>query len=166
MNLRRLYPETDELLLREAFYWDQGKPSWYLQMDQVFGPDDVDGFLAMLAEANDIIVGIFDAELIGLLVVAAAGKDTFNSHLWAKRGSDVKALTQGINQVVRDFLGMGMKEGFAFIAEKNLAVRQLCDNIGFRFEGVCMYRGTYKGKVIRWMKYSIRPEAQQMEMAA
>jgi hypothetical protein len=163
--LKRLTSEDSELL-REAFFWTQDAPKWHRDMDSTFGPDNVEDFLVMLAEPENILIGIFNPDFVGLLIIACAGNDIFNAHLCAKRGTDLNVLAEGAYQAVQDFLRMGMKEGFCWVAEKNLAVRKLCDNIDFRHEGVVMYRGTYKGKLIKWLRYSIRAKANEMEIAA
>lgn len=164
--IKRLDPIEDEALLRQAFAWTAECPQWQVDMDIVFGPSDVEDFLRMVVEPENVLVGIFSPEFVGLIIVASAGKDVFNSHLCAKRGSDLGVLAQGAYQVTQDFLKMGMQEGFCFVAERNLAIRNLCDTIGFKWEGVVMYRGAYRGRLIKWLKYSIRPEAKQLEIAA
>lgn len=162
----RLDPITDEALLREAFAWQRDAPKWFQQMDATFGPDNVDDFLKAIAEPGVILVGIFQDGFIGLIIVAEAGRDVFNSHLCAKRGASLEALAQAAAQVTSDFLQLGMKHGFCWVAEKNRAVQRLCSTIGFQYEGICMYRGTYRGRVIKWLRYSIRAEAKEAAIAA
>lgn len=172
--IRRLDPIADKSLLLTAFTWQQDTPRWYQDMDAVFGPEDVDDFLKMCAEPENILVGIFQKfglriithELIGVVIAAAAGKDVFNSHLMAKRGASLETLIEGANQVTQDFVRLGMVEGFCWVAEKNAAVRKLCSTIGMAHEGITMYRGAYHGRVIKWLRYSIRAEAQAVEIAA
>jgi hypothetical protein len=174
VNLRRLYLETDELLLREVFTWQQNAPQWFQQMDSVFGPRDVCDFLKAIAEPGVILIGIFQRvgfrfighDFIGLIIVAEAGEDVFNSHLCAKRGASPKTLAHAAAQVVNDFIAMGMKQGFCWVAEKNRAVRRLCSTIGFQHEGIVMYKGTYRGRVIKWLRYSIKAEAKESAVAA
>lgn len=162
--LRRLDPVSDRELLREAFAWTADTPSWHRDMDSVFGPETADEFLEMAAET--ILVGIFDSSIIGLIIIAPAGKDVFNSHLCAKRDAPLNMLAASAAQVMNDFLGLGMKEGFCWVAEKNRSVRSLCDTIGFQHEGVVMYKGVYKNRLIKWLRYSVRPEVKQVEIAA
>lgn len=163
---RRLDPIADEPLLRECFAWDREAPSWYQDMDQVFGPGNINDFLAMTKEPLNILIGVFNSEFVGLIVIACAAQDIFEAHLWAKRGTEIGVLVEGTEKTIQDFFSMGMKEAFCLVAERNKPIQTLCASLGFRYEGVCMYRGLYKGRVIKWLRYSIREEARQLEQAA
>ena len=162
--IKRLDPITDESLLRTAFEWDAKYPSWFKQSSTVFGANDVNVFLDRLRDC--ILIGIFDSELVGLLILKQVIPHHFEADLCAKRGTDLNVLTKGVYQVIRDFLKMGMQEGFCLVAEKNLAIRKLCGNMGMTHDGCCVFKGTYRNRVIKWMRYSIKPEAVQMEQAA
>lgn len=159
--IRRLDPDKDESLLREAFSWDQGKPSWYRQMDRVFGPDNVEDFLKLINDPLNAFIGIFNPQLVGLIVVALASKDRYAAHLWAKRGTGLPVLVEAGCQVLNDMFGLGMVEGFVYVAEKNRTVRRLCEAIGFSEDGIVMYRGTYRGKIIKWIRLSCSRQVEQ-----
>lgn len=164
--IRRLDPIADESLLRESFAWDRNAPQWYKDQDSVFGPQDVDDFLTMLKEPNHILIGIFDVGMIGLLVLEHVAQDVFNAHLWAKRKAPFNVLAEGAYQVIQDFLRMGMKEGVVWVGEKNVGVRKLCDNIGFQHDGICMFKGSYRNRLIKWLRYSVKAKAVELEVAA
>lgn len=162
--IKRLDPIVDESLLREAFHWDAKYPVWFKESSTVFGANDLNAFLERVKDS--ILIGIFDSELVGLLILRQVIPHHFEADLCAKRGTNVNVLAEGAYRVIQDFLRMGMQEGFCFVAEKNLAVRKLCGTIGMSYDGCCVYKGAYKGRVIKWMRYSIKPEARQMEQAA
>ena len=162
--IRRLDTKSDESLLRETYSWDEGTPEWYRDMSRVFGPDDVEDFLKM-AEKN-ILVGIFDPEFIGLLILESTLPHCFEAHLCARRGARLGVLIEGTARVINDFLNMGMREGFCWVASKNSAIKKLCEQIGMAHDGIVMYRGVYRGKLIKWQRYSVIPLAQEIEVAA
>lgn len=164
MNLKRLNTFDDEGFLRIAFSWNIGVPTWVSDMDSVFGPQDADDFIK--ACETNILVGIFNPDFCGLLILEPSGKDVFAAHLCAKRGTPLSVLTAAASRVIDDFLALGMVEGFCWVAEKNLAVRRLCDTIGMTHEGILMYRGTYKGFLIKWMRYSVKAQAVSQAVAA
>lgn len=164
--IRRLDPIVDEVLLRQAFAWTAATPQWHRDMDSIFGPQTVDDFLLMSKEPQYIHIGIFDGGLIGLLILEWITRDVFNAHLCAKRGASLETLTIAAARVLNDFLNLGMVEGTAWVAEKNAAVRKLCGTIGMRDTGIVMFKGSYKGRLTKWIKYSIEAETAVNQAAA
>ena len=164
--IRRLDPVSDEHLLREAFAWDKNRAQWYSEMDAVFGPPDADDFIKTAHEPLNMFIGIFDPEFVGVVIVARASEWVFNTHLLAKRGVALETLVSGASQLRTDLFEMGAVEVFCYVAEKNRAVRKLCGELGMQHEGITMYRGSYRGRVIKWLKYSVRREILAMELAA
>lgn len=149
--LRRLEP-TDPLL-HEAFHWDDDAPPWFRTANTVFGANDEEAFLSRDA----IFIGVFDDELIAVIVLTMVAPHVFSADLLARRRADIAAIAAGAARVISDFLSMGMKLGFCWVAEKNLGVRKLCDTLNMRHEGLRMYKGVYRGRMICWTLYSIQP---------
>lgn len=162
--IKRLYADVDEGLLREAFSWNEGVPTWVSDMDAVFGPQDADDFIKALS--NTILIGVFTPDFCGLLILEPSGQDVFAAHLCAKRRTPLNILTEAASRAIDDFLALGMVEGFCWVAEKNYSVRRLCGTIGMTHEGIVMYRGTYKNKLIRWLRYSVKAQAVSKAIAA
>lgn len=152
--LRRLTSE-DSGLLREAFAWDANAPPWFQAANIAFGPNDVEAFL----NRDAIAIGVFDPELIAVIVLTQTAPHMFNADLLAQRRADVVAIAAGASVVIDDFLRMGMKFGYCWVAEKNRGVRKLCGTIGLTRNGLTLYRGSYRGRNIKWLCYSIQPAA-------
>lgn len=151
--LRRLEP--DDPLLKEAFHWDDGAPPWFRTANTVFGENDEEAFL----RRDSIFIGILDSELIAVIVLTRIAPHIYEADLLAKRGANLETISAGASVVVNDFLNMGMKLGFCWVAEKNLAVRKLCGKLNLTHDGLTLYRGSYRGRVTRWLRYSIQPTA-------
>lgn len=167
--LKRLTSEDSELL-REAYQWDKGKPQWFLDMDGVFGPQTEDEFVGLADDPQNCLLAIFrpiglrivQHEMVGLVIITYG--EEFTAHLWAKRGTPLDVLWADIEQIKQDMFAIGMRACAVWVAERNIGVQRLCGMIGFQPTGVSMYKGTYRGRVIRWRKYILLKEA--MEMAA
>lgn len=155
--IRRLTVK-DVGLLREAWNWDHGRPSWYVAMDSVFNGGTVDDFIESVEHPATVAIGVFDPLLTAIVIIEHHGSGLFEGHLMAKRGASPAVLVTVIEQLLHDLLDYGLTEACCWIAEKNRSVRKLCANIGFQPDGVSMYKGAYRGRVIRWLRYSIQRE--------
>jgi hypothetical protein len=159
--LKRLTSEDSELL-REAFNWDRDAPPWFQAANTAFGANDLDVFLARDA----VFIGVFDTELIAVIVLTMIAPHIFRADLLAQRRADTVTIAAGASIVISDFLSMGMKFGYCWVAEKNLGVRKVCGSIGLTHNGLTLYRGSYRGRDIKWLCYSIQPIAATTEIAA
>jgi len=164
--IRRLQLPDDEPLLREASRWDARHPSWYRDMDKVFNSGTEDDFIALAQNSTNAMIGVFDNNsLIGVILVQMPEPYIHEGHLLARRGADKLLLTTALVTTISDLFNLGMVEAFCWVAERNTPVRQICDRIGMIHDGVVMWRGSYRGRVIKWLRYSIRREW-VMEVAA
>lgn len=159
--IKRLDPIANESLLREAFSWDREAPSWFRQMDSIFGPDDVDDFLKGAQDLANVYLGVFQPSghiahypLVGVIILTLVSNNRYTAHLCACRGARVEVLAQAAIQVKEDMFNLGMNEVFVFVAEKNRGVRKLCEIIGLQEDGITMYKGSYRGRVIKWIRMS------------
>jgi hypothetical protein len=155
MDIRRLSPESDVELYREAFAWDVDAPRWYAQMDSVFRPDSFDECLSLATHDDQVDVGVFEDGLIGLITISRRGPGLYEAHLSAKRGTDLNLLAEAGYQVKEQLFGLGMKRGFVWVAKKNRPVRRLCQLIGFTPDGFTMLRGRYHDKPIEWLHMAV-----------
>ncbi len=155
--LRRL-TKDDSDLLREAYLWDEGRPQWYREADAVFNCGTADDLIAQIDDKRKIFVGVFDPDFTAVVIIEWKGDGLFEGHLLARRGTNLETVIESANYLMRDMLQFGMQEVAVWIAEKNRSVRRLCDSIGLLPDGVVMYKGSYRGRVIRWLRHSIRRE--------
>lgn len=165
LELRRL-DNGDKDLLRHAFSWDADAPSWYRQMDEVFGPKTVDEFVPLVDDPKNALIGIFNPEFVGLITATLVCKERFEIHLWAKRGTSLDVLEEAGYQIREQLVRFGAQEIFVWVAEKNRPVKQLCARLGLLPDGIELLKGSYKKKVIVWNRLTYNPAQVAMQMAA
>ena len=146
--IRRLHPIEDESLLREAFEWDAYAPSWYADSDSIFRPGSIEEYLQLAKGEDQIDVGVFDEDLVGLITISRRGDKIYEAHLSAKRGTNVEFLAEAGFQVREQLFEIGMNVGFVWVAQKNLHVKKLCELVGFLPDGLMMLRGSYNVKML------------------
>lgn len=143
MIIRRLDPIADECLLRESFEWDAYSPDWYSTSDAIFRPDAIDDYLKMTRNDNQVDIGVFNGEMIGLVTFDHKGNGIAEVRLAAKRAASLELLTDAAFQLRHQFFSFGMKAGIVWIAKRNRPIIRLCESIGFVRDGLTMYRGVY-----------------------
>lgn len=163
--IRRLTID-DADVLREAWNWDTGRPSWYRQMDQVFNRGTVEDFVIQLADPSRAFIGVWSNELYAVVVIQYHGAGVFEGHLLARRGTDIEMIARVVYSLLHDLLDYGLSEAIVWVAERNTSVRKLCARIGFQPDSVWMWKGAYRNRVIKWERYSIRREQLLMNIAA
>jgi SAM-dependent methyltransferase len=162
--MRRLTLD-DTRLIRTAYRWDASRPRWYREMDGVFGLTE-DELVKQVTEARNMFMGIFDGELIAIILVVWCGAGRFTAHLLARRHADLGLITIAARQVLHDMLDYELKEASVWVAEKNTGVHNLCANIGLLPDGVVMYKGSYRGRLIKWLRHSVQRDQLLAERAA
>lgn len=163
--IRRLTPD-DADLLREACAWDEDRPLWYRQMDAVFNSGPVEQLIEKLGNATYWFVGVFNPALEAIVIVENHGQGLFEGHLMARRGANGELIAATIQQLLYDLTDCGLGEAFVWVAARHLSVRQICSSIGLVPDGIVMYKGAYRGRVIRWLRHSIRREELLIAKAA
>lgn len=159
--IRRLSIPADEPLIRSAYRWDGDRPRWYREADAVFNSGTEDDFVARAATAA--YLGVFDnGELIGLVIVEMPTPRYHEGHLCARRGASSLKLTVACVTIVSDLLNLGMTQLSCWVAERNTSVRKICATIGLQPDGVVMWRGSHYGRAIKWVRYSIRRDQQEI----
>ena len=164
--IRRL-TTADAPLLREACDWDTTRPTWYRQMDAVFNCGSLDDFITQLADPQRAFIGLWDGAVpTAIIIIQHHGSGRYEGHLMARRGTDPQLVAVSIRSLLHDLLDYGLVEAYCWVAERNISIRRLCDTIGFQPDGVAMWRGSYRGRVIKWQRYSIQRESLLMQRAA
>lgn len=155
--IRRLTSD-DADLLREAWEWDASRPSWYKQMDKVFFSASVEDFITMLDDWHYCLIGVFENDLIAIIIVEWKDNGQFEGHLVARRHANVGLIALAAEHVLYDMLDFGLEEASVWVAEKNAGVAKLCARIGLLPDGVVMYKGSYRGRLIKWLRHSVTRE--------
>jgi hypothetical protein len=167
MKLRRLDPEQDRKDFVEAWIWESSAPSWFKSAGRVFGPPTFEDFIQGSKEENRATFGIFEKELIGLIILTLRNKESIEVDLTTKpRCSPAAILEAAIALRDRIFEDLQTEELYVWIPRKNFPTRRLCSILGFRETGLTLIRGTYRNRVIEWLHLSITREAVEMLKAA
>ena len=156
VELRRLDPETDEALIREAVGWLRAAPRWFRDADAAWGATGADAYLEQMRSEPQADFGVFKgSEFIAVLTVSLEGKGIYNSHLMARRGADPGAITLAVTLLMRQMFASGMLEAWLWLARKNYGVRLILEAAGMRRDGVTRFKGQTHGKPIEWLRYSV-----------
>jgi hypothetical protein len=157
LELRRLDPEADEGLIREACDWLDAQPLYFKNADAAWGREDADTYLRLMRERPQIDHGVFlNGRMVAVITVTMEGLGVYNSHLMVKRGSDPLAIAQAGAWVFEQLRERGMREGWAWLASKNWGARRVLELIGLRQDGVEQIKGQSHGQPIHWLRYSVR----------
>lgn len=155
--IRRLDPNTDEQLFEQMYDWLVGGPVWLRQCEAAWGPTDHDNYLAATHGEHRVDIGIFVADTLQACVtLTCATPNIYEVHLGARQGTNLRLIVQA-GWAIRDqlFGEYGAEEVFLWTPRWNRPVRNAIKAIGFTPTNVTMWRGTYRGRLIEWVGYSI-----------
>jgi hypothetical protein len=155
--MRRL-TKDDEALLREAFRWDAERPQWYREMDRAFTWGDEDQFVALVSDSRYVLIGLFDSYLVAIIIIVLEGYGLFAVHLCASRDADAGMIVVAVRALIEDLLAYDLIEFYGWVAEKHRGLKQICSRIGLSPDGIRMYKGKYRGRLIKWERWSIKRE--------
>ncbi len=153
--MRRLDPDKDRDLFIQAWLWESFAPKWFKEADKVFGPPTFEDFIKGSKEDNRATFGVFDNELIGLIILTLKGSG-IEVDFMAKPRCDVGKLLIGAMSL-RDkvFDDLGVKELYVWTPKKNVPMRRFCATLGFHDTGLRILKGTYRERVIEWQRLSL-----------
>jgi RimJ/RimL family protein N-acetyltransferase len=154
MKMRRLQVGTDRDLLVQAYGWEhENVPRWYEEMDAAF-PVSLDEWLTHCADERQASVGVFEGErMVGLIYMTLVGKGVFGAHISAARNTSAEVLAEAIIQLRHQmFRDLSTQLVFGWIAKRNLGLWRLAMNCGFRPDGLVMLKGSYRKRVIEWVR--------------
>ena len=154
MQLHRI---RDPELLRLAWNWDEGRPDWFRQMDAVFSQGSVESLISQLSDPQKAFIGVFNPDLSAVVIIEMKG-NVFEGHLMAAPHADAEDIVEAITQLSYQMLDFGMREIVVWVAEKNRPVRRICERANLYPDGVVMFKGAYRRRVIRWLRHSITRE--------
>jgi hypothetical protein len=156
VNIRKLNPDSDKHLIREALSWTDAQPLFYRNCDSAWGVDDLDKYLEMMRTDPQVDVGVFEDDvLVSVITIELAAKDVYKAHLMVRKGTSPDTVKQAAMSVMTDLFDAGLKEGWALIAEKNLGARKVLESIGMRRDGIERIRGVSHKRPIKWLRYSV-----------
>lgn len=154
-TMRRLDPDKDEDLIREALSWIDDAPLWFRNADAAWGPDTPETYLNQMRQDGQADFGVFDPELIAVITITLAGKGIFNSHLMVKRHANVDSLIIAAASLMKQLFEHNMREGWSWLAKRNRGAQRIVEAIGMTRDGVSMLKGQSHGRPLSWVRYSI-----------
>lgn len=158
LEIRRLDPATDTALFEQSFGWLAGSPSWRQYTESVFGTLDHTEYMAARLDERRIDIGIFaDDVFIAKVALHLVAKSTYEVSLEAMRTADPAIIAQA-GQLIRDqlFDVYGAQSVFAWVPRWAKSVQSILTAIGFENSGVIMLRGTCRGRLIEWLRFSLK----------
>lgn len=167
LEIRRLDPAYDKWRYEASYFWLENSPVWRQHTEAVFGTLDYDEYMAARWGEKRIDIGIFaDNAYIAKVVLHLVAKNTYEVSLESMRTAPIDAvITAGLS--IRDqlFGQYGAQVAFAWVPRWAKSVQAILCAIGFSSDGVTMLRGTCRGRVIEWQRFSIRRANEQQEQA-
>lgn len=158
--IRRIDTDEDRGCFVDAWAWEVLAPRWFRDADKVFGPPTLEDFIQSSGEDNRATFGIFENDLIGIIILTLRGNGIIEADLMAKPGCSPFAILEGaIGLRDRIFEDLGAREIMCWLAKKNIPTRRLCCILGFRETGITLIRGTHRDRVIEWINLSVSREA-------
>ena len=154
--IRRIEPDADRDCFIEAHLWTVSSPTWFKQAERVFGPQTLNDFIAGSKEENRVTFGLFEGELIGVIIFTLRFRGVYEVDFLAKPRCDAEAIVRNC-LALRDrlFNDLGAIELFCWLAQKNFPTRRLLCILGFSDSGLRLLRGTYRDRVIEWQRLSL-----------
>jgi hypothetical protein len=157
VTLRRLDPDRDESLVREAVSWLDEQPLFWRNCDSAWGTESADAYLRQMGEGRQADFGLFiGGEFRAVITLSLEGQGLYNTHLMAKRGTDPAALVLAVASMRSQVFRQGAAEVWNWVAAKNRGVRRILEAAGMVKDGVERFKGASHGRPILWVRYSAR----------
>lgn len=155
--IRRLNPITDDSLFMQVYGWLEDSPRWRQESEGVWGSTAPDEWLAATHDPTRIDIGVWDAgELVGDIVLVLRAVGVYEAHLHARRGTKAEVIVEAVETAAAQLFGeYGAESVFAWVPTFNRAMRRIIKAIGFRADGITMWRGTCRGRLVEWTKFTM-----------
>lgn len=155
--IRRLDPTADQAFYRWSFAWLASSPAWRQHTEAVFGTLNQAEYLQTASNERRLDIGVMDGPLfVAKVALHLVAKHTYEVSLEADRNASPAAIINA-GVLIRDqlFGEYGARCVFAWVPRWAKGVQRILLAIGFRNSHVTMLRGTCRGRVIEWLRFSI-----------
>lgn len=157
ITVRRLDPTTDHLLFEQAYQWLIDGPAWRRETEAVFNTLDRTEWLAGAHLPGRIDIGIFlVSELTADVVLTMRGSNIYEVHFDAQRGTPTDVVIEAGLSIRDQMLQYGMQWCYTWTPHWNRPVLSVIKAIGFQPDNVSMLHGTCRGRLIEWVRHSLR----------
>lgn len=156
IELRRLDPGRDQLLVTEALGWIVDFPRWMQDADKAWGRATVDEYLDMMRNDAQVDFGVFeDGRMVAEICIALAGENLYNSHLMMKRGTNINTVMIAAASVIKGLFDKGMVQGWSWALKRNHGLQNILLAVGMRPDGLEQYHGQSHSQPLLWCRYVI-----------
>lgn len=163
LAIRRLDPIADQAIYRWSYNWLVDSPRWRQQAESVFGTMELNEYLYSRLVDTRLDIGIFtDGIFVAKIALHLTAKHTYEVSLEAARGTD-SAVIIAAGLAIRDqlFGEYGAECVYAWVPRWAKGVVAILTSIGFTDDCVTMARGTARGRLVEWKRYSLRKAHEQ-----
>lgn len=162
--IRRLDPDKDVDLYRQAWGWREQYPRSLREATKVHSVETFEEFLELSRGARADI-GVFEEEFLAVISVQWHSEGIFEIHFSSKRGTRVEQLIEPCLNIQKTiFENLNAKLIFAFTPEWNRSVLLLGQALGLQPTGVTKLFGTTsRGRVIVWAQLAQTREAYESD---
>lgn len=163
VEISTITPVSHPDAYKEAWGWMAASPEWRKATVAVFGELTEENYREAAQDERRIDIGVWnDGEFMAIVTLTAQAKDVYEVGFEAKRGSSLEALTvAGISIRERMYRVYGAQYSYTVTPRWNRAIINFDKSIGYRDEGVRLFKGQIKGKPIEWVYLSYRGELDQ-----
>lgn len=167
LAIRRIDPERDSLLIEHSFSWLLNSPTWRQQTEDVFGTLNYQDYVVAHNDERRIDIAVFEGKYHRAMVTLhLVAKNTYEVSLQADRTARANIIVAA-GCLIRDQL-FGIYSAqlvYAWVPRWARGVKAILTSIGFLPDNVIMARGTARGRLIEWDRYSLRRSDEQQEQA-
>jgi hypothetical protein len=158
LELRRLDPIADLALYETAYRWLMDSPSWRRQTEAIFGTLDHDEYMTATHSEGRCDVGIFrDGELTAIVILTITAKHTYEVHFESEGNVDPELIIAAGHMIRSQLFGeYGAQLAYTWTPSWNRTVLAIDKAIGFVDDGVRMLHGTCRGRLVEWIRLSLR----------
>lgn len=164
VDIRRIRPD-DRHLFETAYQWLLDSPEWRKQTEQVFGTLDEYEYMRAIDDPGRVDIGIWVEGLFKAIVtLTIRAKDTYEVHFEAAAGTDPEAIITAGHLIRDQLFGLyGAQLVYTWTPSWNRGVLAIDKAIGFTADHVSMFHGTCRGRLIEWVRLSLRAGYGQQE---
>lgn len=167
LALHRLDPAKDALLIEYAFSWLLNSPTWRQHTEEVFGTLNYQDYVAAHNDERRIDIAVFEGKYHrATITLHLVARNTYEVSLQADRRTSVEVISAAGQAIAAQLFGLYAAEAvYAWIPRWAKGVARMAQAIGFTSDYVTMARGTARGRLVEWERFSLRREDVQQEQA-
>lgn len=158
LAINRLDPINDARMFAESFAWLKDSPTWRQHTEDVFGTLNAAAYMDARLDERRLDIAVFSGQdYVAKVTLHLTAKNTYEVSLEARRRANPAIIVEA-GRLIRDQL-FGLYNAelvYAWVPRWARGVKQILESVGFGPDHVIMARGTARGRLIEWERYSLR----------